>query len=143
MLAPGKGKEVSIRVSGTTNDGELIKSPPVKFRIKDIPAPAASIRKQIGVIRMPKSSLSKSEIGAELIDFDFDLKLKVSSFKIKVPGQSTVIVQGTRLNPRAKKALQKARRGDVINIFDLKASIVGNSSYRLKKVLPLSVELTN
>jgi hypothetical protein len=67
----------------------------------------------------------------------------VSSFKIKVPGQSTVIVKGTRLNARAQKALQRARRGDVINIFDLKATILGNSSYRLKRVLPLSIELTN
>jgi gliding motility-associated protein GldM len=143
ILSPGKGKDVTINVTGRTNDGELIKSPPVKFRIKDIPAPAASIRKQIGVIRLPKSSLSKSEIGAELLDFDFDLKLEVSSFKIKVPGQSTVIVKGTRLNARAQKALQRARRGDVINIFDLKATILGNSSYRLKRVLPLSIELTN
>jgi hypothetical protein len=92
---------------------------------------------------MPKSSLSKVEVGAEFLDFDFDLKLKVSSFKIKVPGQSTVIVNGTRLDARAKKSLQRARRGDVINIFDVKASIVGNSSYRLKRVLPLSIELTN
>ena len=143
ILAPGKGKEVVINVSGRTNDGELIKSPPVKFRIKDIPAPAASIRRQTGVVRMPKSSLSKVEVGAEFLDFDFDLKLKVSSFKIKVPGQSTVIVNGTRLDARAKKSLQRARRGDVINIFDVKASIVGNSSYRLKRVLPLSIELTN
>ena len=143
ILSPGKGKEVIINVSGRTNDGELIKSPPVKFRIKDIPAPAASIRRQTGVVRMPKSSLSKVEVGAEFLDFDFDLKLNVSSFKIKVPGQSTVIVKGTRLDVRSKKSLQRARRGDVINIFDVKASIVGNSSYRLKRVLPLSIELTN
>jgi gliding motility-associated protein GldM len=142
-LSPGKGKEVVINVTGRTNDGALIKSPPVKFRIKDIPAPAASIRKQVGVIRMPKSSLLKSQVGADLLDFDFDLKLKVASFKIKVPGQSTVIVNGTRMDARAKKALQRARRGDVINIFDVKASIVGNASYRLKRVLPLSIELTN
>ncbi|WP_139958336.1 type IX secretion system motor protein PorM/GldM [Flavicella sediminum] len=142
-LSPGKGKEVVINVSGKTPDGTVIKSPPVTFRIKDIPPPAASIRKQIGSIRMPKSSLAKSVIDAALIDFDFDLKLKVSGFKIKVPGQSTVVVNGTRLDARAQKALTRARRGDVISIFDVKASIIGNSSYRLKGVLPLSVELTN
>lgn len=143
MLSPGKGKEVIIRVTGKTSDGTKITSPPVKFRIKDIPPPAASIRKKFGSIKLPKSSLAKSSVTAELIDFDFDLKLKVSSFKIKIPGQSTVIVKGTRLDARAQKALQKARRGDVISIFDIKAAIVGNSTYRLKKVLPLSVEITN
>ena len=142
-LSPGKGKEVIIKVSGQTNDGTKITSPPVVFRIKDIPPPAATIRKQYGSIKMPKSSLSKATISADLIDFDFDLKLKVSSFKVKIPGQSTVIVNGTRFDARAQKALMKARRGDVINIFDVKASIIGNSTYRLKGVLPLSVVISN
>lgn len=143
MLSPGSGKEVVINVTGKTTDGTVIKSPPVKFRIKDIPPPAATIRKQFGSIRMPKSSLAKSSIDAELVDFDFDLKLRVSSFKIKIPGQSTVVVKGTRLDARAQRALVKARRGDVISIFDVKASIIGNSTYRLKGVMPLNVELTN
>lgn len=142
-LFPGKGKEVTINVSGTTNDGTKISSPPVKFRIKDIPPPAATIRKQYGSIKMPKSSLAKSTIDAALIDFDFDLKLKVSSFKVKIPGQSTVLVNGTRFDARAQKALQKAKRGDVVSIFDVKATIIGNSSYRLKGVLPLSVVISN
>lgn len=142
-LFPGKGKEVIINVTGKTNDGTVIKSPPVKFRIKDIPPPAATIRKQWGSIKMPKSSLAKATIDAALIDFDFDLKLKVSSFKIKIPGQSTVLVNGTRLDARAQKALMKAKRGDVVSIFDVKAAIIGNSSYRLKGVLPLSVVISN
>ncbi len=143
MLSPGKGKEVVINVTGKTSDGTPIKSPPVKFRIKDIPPPAATIRRQFGSIKMPKSSLSKSTIDAELVDFDFDLKLRVSSFKVKIPGQSTVLVNGTKFDARAQKALLKARRGDVVSIFDVKASIVGNSSYRLKGVMPLSVVISN
>ena len=143
MLSPGKGKEVKINVAGTTSDGTKISSPPVIFRIKDIPPPAATIRNQYGSINMPKSSLAKSSISAALIDFDFDLKLKVSSFKVKIPGQSTVIVNGTRFDARAQKALMKAKRGDVVSVFDIKASIVGNSSYRLKAVLPLSIVISN
>lgn len=143
LLSPGKGKQVAINVTGKTSDGTIIKSPPVIFRIKDIPPPAASIRKQFGSIKLPKSSLAKSTITAEFLDFDFDLKVKVSSFKVKIPGQSTVLVNGTRFDARAQKALLKARRGDVINIFDIKASVVGNSSYRLKGVLPLNVVISN
>ena len=37
----------------------------------------------------------------------------------------------------------KAKRGDVISIFDVKASIIGNSTYRLKGVLPLSIVVSN
>jgi len=44
---------------------------------------------------------------------------------------------------QAKKALSKAKRGDVVTIFDINASIIGNSSYKLQKVLPVSIEITN
>jgi hypothetical protein len=114
-----------------------------KFRIKDIPAPMASIRNEVGVIRMPKSSLSKATISAQLIDFVFDVNIVTTGFKIKIPGQSTVVVNGSRLDSKAQKALSKARRGDIITIFDVKAKLKNNSSYRLKNVMPLSVELSN
>lgn len=142
-MNPGSGSEVVINVTGKTSDGTVIKSPPVSFRIKDIPAPAAAIRREVGSISLPKSSLAKSEIEAVMMDFDFDLNLSVTSFKIKVPGQPTVVVNGSRLDSRAQSALLNANRGDVISIFDIKASLIGNSSYRLKGVLPLSVEITN
>ncbi len=143
LLSPGKGKEVVINITGKTSDGTVIKSPPVTFRIKDIPPPVATIRKQYGTIKLPKSSLAKSFVAASLVDFDFDLKLRVSGFKVKVPGQSTVVVKGAKFDAKAQKALLKAKRGDVISIFDVKANIIGNSSYKLKGVMPLSVELVN
>jgi hypothetical protein len=114
-----------------------------KFRAKDIPAAMASARGQYGTVRMPKNAVARTPIGAGLPDFVFDLNLKVKSFKVKVPGQVTVIVNGTTFNAQAKKALSKAKRGDIIHIFDVKASIVGNSSYVLKRVLPVAIELTN
>jgi len=143
MLQPGKGKTVSINVSGTTDSGEVIKSPQVDFRIKDIPQAMASIRGEYGSIKMPKSSLERSTIGAGLPDFVFDLKLKVSQFKVKVPGKNTVLVNGGRMNSQAQKAIAGARRGDIVTIFGIRASIIGNSSYRLKEVLPISVEISN
>lgn len=143
MLRPGKGKTVSINVTATTDKGEKIKSPPVTFRIKNIPQAMASIRGEYGSIKMPKGSLAKSSINAGLPDFVFDLKLKVSSFKVKVPGKTTVIVRGRRMNAQAQKAISSAKRGDIVTIFGIRASIIGNSSYRLKEVLPISVEISN
>ena len=43
---------------------------------------------------------------------------------------------------RAKKALQRARRNDVITIFGIQASVSG-SNYKIKKVLNVSIEVTN
>jgi gliding motility-associated protein GldM len=141
-LRPGAANEIKINVSAKLSSGKTVNSVK-KFRVKDIPAAMASARGQYGTVRLPKNAVARTPIGAGLPDFVFDLKLKVKSFKVKVPGQVTVIVNGTTFNAQAKKALAKARRGDIIHIFGVKASIIGNSSYVLKQVLPVAIELTN
>ena len=141
MISPKAGDEVTISVTGKLPDGKPIKTPKT-FRVKDIPAAMGSVRGQYGTVRMPKSGLVNTPISAGLPDFLFDLDLQVTSFKVKVPGQLAIIVKGTKFNAAAKKALSKARRGDMINIFDIKAEIK-NNSYKLKKVLPVNIELTN
>jgi gliding motility-associated protein GldM len=72
IMTPGTGKEVTIRVSGTLSDGSPVSSSQ-NFRIKDIPSPVGTIRKQYGIVQMPKTSLEKATVGAALPDFDFDL----------------------------------------------------------------------
>ena len=142
IMRPKGGNAVKIVVSAKLNDGKTISSSKT-FRIKDIPAAMASVRGQYGTVRMPKTSLGRTQVGAGLPDFVFDLKLKVQGFKVKVPGQLTVIVNGGQFNAAAKKALSKARRGEMVVIYDVKATIVGNSSYKLKRVMPVSIEITN
>ena len=66
----------------------------------------------------------------------------VRAFTIKVPGQLAVKVNGDKLDARAKKALAKARRGDVITIFDIEA-YEKVKNIRIKKVLPVSINITN
>jgi len=142
VMNPGTGKEVTISVTGTLSSGEKV-SDRANFRIKDIPKPTGTISGQDGAVELPRSNLEIASIGAKLFDFDFELPIQVTSFKIKVPGQPTVSVSGTKLNSQAKSALRKARRGDGIQIFDIKAQIRGNASYKLKGVSPVFVELTN
>ncbi len=140
MMSPGKGKTVKINVSAKLPDGTPVNSAQT-FRIKDIPAPVATARNQSGYIRMPKTTLQKVTIGAALPDFVFDLNLNISGFSVKIPVSPTVKVRGKKFKGAAIRALNKARKGDVITIFDVKASIVGNSGYYLKKVGTLSVEI--
>ncbi|MDM9631544.1 gliding motility protein GldM [Robiginitalea aurantiaca] len=141
IMNPGKGRTVTITASGTLPDGQRI-STKSEFRIKDIPRPTGSIRGETGSVRMPRRNLEISTIGAVLEDFDFDLNLKVQGFKFKVPGQPTVDVKGDKLDSRAKGALKRAKRGDAIQIFDIQAEITNNRSYKLKKVSPVVVEVT-
>ncbi len=141
-MNPGSGREVTINVTGTLPDGQRV-SDKATFRIKDIPKPTGTIRGEDGSVSMQRNSLEISTVGAKLDDFDFDLPLNVSGFKFKVPGQPTMTVGGSKLNTRAKAALRKAKRGETVQIFDIQAKIRGNSSYKLKKVSPVIIELTN
>lgn len=139
ILKPGGGNTAVINVSATLSNGKSVNSK-ATFRIKDIPAAMGSVRGQFGTVRMPKSGLSNAPIAAGLPDFEFDLSIRVQSFKIKVPGELTIIVNGSSLSAAAKQKLAKAKRGDQINIFDIKATANG---VKLKQVLPVSIELTN
>lgn len=142
IMNPGTGRTVSIVASGTLPDGQKVSSRS-EFRIKDIPRPAGSIRGETGSAKMPRRNLEISSVGALLEDFDFDLNLAVSGFKFKVPGQPTVSVRGNKLDARAKSALKRAKRGDAVQLFDIQAYITNNKTYKLKKVSPVIVEITN
>ena len=139
-MTPASGREVTIRVSGKLPNGQTVSSSQ-NFRIKDIPSPQGTIRKQSGHQKMPKTSLENSTVGTELPDFDFDLKLNTTGFTLKVPGQGAVVVRGNKMNASAKKAIAKAKRGDIVTIFDIKSSLVGNSGYKIKNASPVSVEI--
>jgi gliding motility-associated protein GldM len=140
-MSPGQGKEITINVTGTLPDGAKVSDRAV-FRIKDIPKPSGTIAGQQDNVSLPKQNVEIGTIGAVLNDFDFDLNLTVTSFKVKVPGQPSVSVNGNKMSDQAKGALRKASRGDGVQIFDIKASIVGNP-VKLPNVSPVFVEISN
>jgi gliding motility-associated protein GldM len=137
----GKEKEITISVRGNLPSGTLIKTPK-KFRVKDIPAAQGVIRGEFGKISLPGSSVANISLGAGLPDFLFDLKLVVTSFKVSVPGEFAVDVKGAKMTPAAKNLVSKARKGDLISIYDIKAKIIDNN-YKLKRVLPIIIEVSN
>lgn len=136
-----QGREVTINVTGTLPDGGRV-SDNAKFRIKDLPKPTGTVRGEDGAIKMQRNALEISTIGAKFDDFDFELPLRVTGFKFKVPGQPTINVNGNKLDSRAKAALRKAKRGSGVQIFDIEAKASGVSVI-LKKVSPVFVELSN
>ncbi len=141
-MTPGKGREIKISASGTLPDGQRV-STTTTFRIKDIPAPQGTVRKQTGSITIPKTSLEISSVGAVLEDFDFDITLKTISFKFKVPGQPTISINGNKLDSRAKSALRRAKAGQSVQIFDIKVVNPKNPSYKFKKISPVICQLVN
>jgi len=123
LLSPGAGNEVVVNVTGTLPNGDKVSDKKV-FRIKGLPAPTGKIRNEVAA-KGQKSNLEVCTISAEMEDFDFPVSVTVTQFAIKVPGQPTIVVSGNRMDSRAKSAIAKAGRGDVVVISDIKASFSG------------------
>ncbi len=137
-MVPTSGREVTINVTATLDDGSRVSDKAV-FRIKDIPKPTGKINGQ-SEGKLPRNNVEIGKVQSVLEDFDFDLPLTVTSFKIKVPGQPSVTCQGNRLNGTAKGALRKAKRGAAVQIFDIKARSNGPI---IKPATPVVIELSN
>ena len=137
-LTAGSGTETTINVTGTLPDGQKVSDKKV-FRIKGIPSPTGKIRGE-DAAKGPKSSLENSQVSAVLEDFDFPVTVNVTQFNIKVPGQPTMVVNGSRLDGRAKAAVKKAMKGDVIIISDIKVKYQGINQVA-KKVSPCTFEI--
>lgn len=137
-----QAREVTIKVSGDLPGGETVTDSKT-FRIKDIPRPVGTVRGEDGTVKMQRQTLEIATIGAMLPDFDFNIDLRVTGFKFKVPGQPTIAVRGQKLDQSAIQALRRAGRGETVQIFDIEAQLAGNSGYKLKQVSPVVVELTN
>jgi gliding motility-associated protein GldM len=137
-IKPGAGKTVMVTVSATLPDGSTV-SDKKEFRIKGIPAPTGKIRGEVSA-KGPKSNLEVCTVSAVLEDFDFPVTANVTQFNIKVPGQPTVVVQGSRMNAQAISAIKKAARGDVVTISEIKVKYVGIDQ-PAKNVSPCTFEI--
>ena len=137
-MVPTSGREVAINVTATLDDGSKVSDKAI-FRIKDIPKPAGQMAGK-SFAKLPRNNVEIGKVDAVLLDFDFDLPLTVTGFKIKIPGQPSVTCAGNRLNGAAKGALRKAKRGAAIQIFDIKSRSNGPI---IKPATPIVIELSN
>ncbi|WP_299889556.1 gliding motility protein GldM [uncultured Lacinutrix sp.] len=137
-MIPTSGREVTINVSATLDDGSKASDKAV-FRIKDIPKPSGQIA-GLSTGKLPRNNVEIGTVKAVLEDFDFDLPLTVTGFKFKVPGQPSVTVSGNKLNGSAKGALRKAKRGATVQFIDIKSRSNGP---KIKPATPIVIELAN
>ena len=142
IIKPPAQRELTVTVNAKLDNGATVTSKKL-FRVKDIPSPTGTVRGKAGFQKMSKSGLLKSTVRAELKDFVFDLKIGVTGFKIKVPGKPAIKVAGGKLNQAAKSAIQRAKRGEVIIIFDIKTKLLSNSAYKLKNTSDITIEITS
>ena len=111
-----------------------------KFRVKDIPNPMGTVRGEIDP-KMALSSLKRSTVGVKFDNFDFKVDIVVNSFNLKIPGQPSILVRGNKMSRRANQYLNKVKVDESIQITNIKVSLVGNTSYRIKRVAPVIVNI--
>ncbi len=141
-MRPTSGREVTINVTATLDDGSKA-SDKSTFRIKDLPKPIGAFNGQESGSKLPRNNVEIGKISASFgDDFDFALPLNVTSFTFKAPGKPSVNVSGNRLNSAAKNALSSAKRGDIVQFINIKAS-ASNNPIKIKTPTAVSIELAN
>ena len=141
IMKPNAGSaEVTINVTGTIEGQKFSSSK--KCRIKEIPKPEGAILRTTGAVKLAKANILAGELSVAFNDFDFDLSTKVNSFRILVPGQPSVVVQGSRVSasPAAAAAVNRAKKGDIIQISEIRYSVSGYSGTP-KPATPISIEV--
>lgn len=140
-LKPTGGSEVKISVTGEI-DGDKFSSASV-FRIKDLPRPTGTIRAQVPdgkPVAISKAALTRSPVGAEFENFDFEIKVVVKRFSLRVPGRPSITVNGDKFDAAANNLLNLANAGDIISIFDIRADVPG---VNVQSPTSFEVQLTN
>lgn len=135
-----QGQEATVTVTGKLPSGEIV-SDKKTFKVRNIPAPAASLRGMVGSARGNKNDLLASTINVMFPDFVFDVKANVVSFEVSVPGNARIIVQGNRFNAQAQAAINKATRGDIIVISNVKTTLEGAPNYKMPDSTPFTWEI--
>jgi len=79
------GKNTQIIVDATV-DGQTKRMGSMIFRVKRVPDPVAQIAEKNGGILRKEDLMAEQGIFAALIDFDFDLKFKVTQFDVTITG---------------------------------------------------------
>lgn len=106
---------------------------------KTSPNIEGTVNNEKGRVTMLKTSLRQAKLGA--IRTEDNKSFDVTSYKIKVPGLLTVYVEGNQLTQEAIRTIDKARPGQQITIFDIKA--VDETGSRVGKVTEVKISIQN
>lgn len=126
-LAPGKSQ-----VLGTT-----------KFRIKEVPPPIATFAGKASGVVSAATAKSTGKLEAELRNFDFDFKYRISKFTLfaQKPRQDAIIIQSNDDNfaGQVKQVISSLAPGDVI--YFLNISAVGETGKTVNLETPVSIQI--
>lgn len=132
-----RGNTVTFTASAKTSSGKVV-TEKREFRIKPVPPPQGQIRGK-NALTTSVSSLPRLTVEAAIPDFEFPVSFTVTSFKVKVPGQRTIQVNGNNMSG-AERVLRTVKPGDAVNIFDIEATASGLDG-RVPNISPVVIDV--
>lgn len=124
VTTPG---EATVNVSGKTMDGDNKSFGSVKFRVKRIPDPKATLGGNVNLTsKIQKGTLlSQGGIVAVLEGFDFECRFNVTEYTLifAPSGQDVVnkVIQGPVITPDVKTILSRVKAKDIVVFDNIKA----------------------
>lgn len=138
IVTPTTGTTVKLTLSGTDPYGKSV-SQVFEYRIKNVPAPQGQMR-GLTVLNIPASSIPNQTVQAAIPDFDFPVSFTVNQFMVKVPGRAALLIKGNSLD-EAAGLVKNVRTGDVVYVFDIKATATGLGNQTLRNISPIVINV--
>ena len=123
-ITPGTDKKANITVSAELPDGSKKTLPAREFRVKRIPDPVPFfVGKTPSDRSISKQALVGADgIGAQMVNFDFDVRVVVKSFSVSVSRDGTLVEKksnNNRLTQDMKQLFNRVSRGNVVYFEDI------------------------
>ena len=137
-------REANITVSAELPDGSKKSLPAKNFRVKRIPDPVAfwTGKKPTDKGITKAEVLSFAPVAARMEGFDFDVKVRVKSFTLRISkdGAFSDLPSGNnRLTTDQQEALKRVRRGNIIYLEDILVSMPDGTERDLP---PMKLKIT-
>lgn len=142
----GNGPKAHITVTARTPDGGTRTVGPVEFRVKDLPAPLASVNGLTS--RDARAPLSRLKAARGLLvrlgdGCEFDEPFNVVSFTLSVARGSAIadhVIHGAAFDDQARRMLDQLRQGDRVWLEDIRARLA-NGQGPVHDVAPIALKV--
>jgi gliding motility-associated protein GldM len=139
VMRPKKPGKVNIVVTGIDDDGNKVNLGKSEFRVKRIPDPKSYLGGKTGSASIKKVAFKNaSTVQAKMENFDFDIRVNVSSFVFSTTKSGVVeefTVNGNKLNGRCKGLIGKAKRNQKFFIEKVKVRMPDGTTRQLAPLI--------
>ena len=141
-VTPSSGKELTIYVNMILEDNSSLIELHV-YKIIELYAPKCTLNNCFSTgnydFYFTIDELINAKVGVKFID-NFLMSGEVKGFNIKIPGSSTIVVNGNVFTDEVLYLLKKSRKKDIIIISEIKCNYIGLKGF-IKKIAPFSFKI--